>query len=536
MYMDILYKNGVVLDTTAASPLGYDITLDTDTLNNAHRTIQRLSRSFEGVNTGEVAATALPVAPAALEHPASIAQPSAAAHTAPSAPAIELPADIAGLRNWIRQGRISPLEALKIQDGRLRSGDAHIHSVARLCPWSPPKDADAPLAGVGLAHKDNIACGDFAPGNGLAESQRPRATPPMVPIVARLKDSGATQLATLMMAERACGATSENHHFAPVMNPLDSSLFVGGSSSGSAAAVAAGLCYGALGTDTAGSVRIPAASCGLLGFKPSRGVLAGGGVSPLAPSLDTVGWLTRSAADLQVLYQATCTKATAPVEASALRIANALELGRMAPAVADVLDGFLSRAGGLQAMRPLSLQLPREVPAYGETVFYYEAGREHRAALAESPASMNPVARLLCAQGLMLPDAWHAQAVAARPRLRSAFVEQHFGEADLLVMPAFSIPVPERRQVCFESPGFDAATLLEVYRWMMTASFLDLPALVLPVGADAQARPVSVQLLARPGAEAALLAFALRFEVETCGGQRLSGLSAPHKQNVYTLD
>lgn len=428
-------------------------------------------------------------------------------------------------------------EALNIQRGSIRSGDRFIHSVARFCDGTLPRDASAPLAGVGLAHKDNIACGEFAPGNGLPESLRPDAAPPMAPVIARLQASGAEQLATLVMAERACGATAENHHFDPVVNPFDDKLFVGGSSSGSAAAVAAGLCYGALGTDTAGSVRIPAASCGLFGLKPSRGVLAGEGVAPLAPSLDTVGLLARSAADLQALYLAAGANDPSPaIDPTSLRIANALDLDRMAPAVADTLEKFVGGLSLSQPVRTLPMALPREVSAYGETVFYYEAGRLHRAALASPPATFNTVARLLCAQGLLLPEAWYTRALAERRGLREAFVQRHFGDAEILAIPAFSISVPERRQVSFRDSSFDPTVLLETYRWMMPASFLDLPALVMPVGTDTLGRPVSVQLLARPGAEPALLALALRFEVESRGTQGPSGQHVPRVQNVYTLN
>src|SRR5690606_35766522 len=108
----------------------------------------------------------------------------------------------------------------------------------------------------------------------------------------------------LAMAEFACGATGENPHLPLPVNPVDALAAVGGSSSGSGVAVASGLCYASLGTDTAGSVRIPAATCGVLGFKPGRGVLPDTGTHPLAPSLDTVGILARSAADAAEVFAA----------------------------------------------------------------------------------------------------------------------------------------------------------------------------------------------------------------------------------------
>src|SRR5690606_25648989 len=116
--------------------------------------------------------------------------------------------------------------------------------------------------------------------------------------------AGATTLGTLSMAEFASGITGENPNLPLPVNPLGARYAVGGSSSGSAVAVAAGLCYGSLGTDTAGSLRIPAATCGIFTLKPTQNVLELQGCYPLAPSLDTAGIMTRSALDAAVLFAA----------------------------------------------------------------------------------------------------------------------------------------------------------------------------------------------------------------------------------------
>ena len=128
-----------------------------------------------------------------------------------------------------------------------------------------------------LAHKDAFDTGLHAPRLG-----GPRATGeprPAASVLRRLAGHGALNLGALAMAEHACGATAENPHAPTLMNPLDSAAAVGGSSSGSAVAVAAGLCPASLGTDTAGSVRMPAATCGLIGLKPTPGRLSAQGVA-----------------------------------------------------------------------------------------------------------------------------------------------------------------------------------------------------------------------------------------------------------------
>ena len=159
-------------------------------------------------------------------------------------------------------------------------------------PWPPAprraaglrgpavRPASAPptrAAGVPLAHKDAFDTGLHAPRLG-----GPRATGeprPAASVLRRLAGHGALNLGALAMAEHACGATAENPHAPTLMNPLDSAAAVGGSSSGSAVAVAAGLCPASLGTDTAGSVRMPAATCGLIGLKPTPGRLSAQGVA-----------------------------------------------------------------------------------------------------------------------------------------------------------------------------------------------------------------------------------------------------------------
>src|SRR5690606_17274620 len=162
--------------------------------------------------------------------------------------------------------------------------------------------ASLPLAGVGMAHKDIFAMRGRLPYCG---TPAPVATAGNVtPEVQRLAQAGATTLAAVGMAEFACGATGESPHLPQPVNPVHPLAAVGGSSSGSGVAVAAGLCYASLGTDTAGSVRIPAATCGIVGFKPGRGVLPNTGTHPLAPSLDTVGVLARSARDAAQVFAA----------------------------------------------------------------------------------------------------------------------------------------------------------------------------------------------------------------------------------------
>ncbi|HYG43627.1 MAG TPA: amidase, partial [Bordetella sp.] len=197
-----------------------------------------------------------------------------------------LPETIEGLRRLIAGAELNVDEAVSRQRKAFAADKGHC--AVSLLAASSAADPALPLAGVGLAHKDIYRLPGRVPECGAGHPW-PDAPPMAATVIRRLQAAGSSPLAALAMAEHACGATGENPRYPLPINPLDAAAAVGGSSSGSAVAVASGLCYGSLGTDTAGSVRIPAASCGVLGLKPTRDLLPRDGVAPLAPSLDTVG-------------------------------------------------------------------------------------------------------------------------------------------------------------------------------------------------------------------------------------------------------
>ena len=179
------------------------------------------------------------------------------------------------------------------RDGGLEHAGAVDRAVAR--------GSDAgPLAGVPIAIKDLIDQRGIATTNGAAFEVTPATA--SATVVERLEKAGAIIIGRTGLHEYAFGFTSENQHFGPVRNPWDPNLSPGGSSGGSAAAVAAGIVPVAIGTDTGGSIRVPAALCGVVGLKVTHGRVPLTGVTPLAPSLDTVGPIARSVADLAVVY------------------------------------------------------------------------------------------------------------------------------------------------------------------------------------------------------------------------------------------
>src|ERR1700730_8200298 len=160
-----------------------------------------------------------------------------------------------------------------------------------------------PLHGIPISLKDNIYT------NGIRTTAGSKILKDFIPkhdaqVAVLLKEAGPVILGKTNMHEFAYGVTSNNPHYGPVRNPWDTARIPGGSTGGSAAAVAAGLCYGSIGTDTGGSIRIPASLCGIVGLKPTRGHVSDSGVIPLSPTLDCTGPLARSTRDAAILLQA----------------------------------------------------------------------------------------------------------------------------------------------------------------------------------------------------------------------------------------
>src|SRR5207244_2369567 len=213
---------------------------------------------------------------------------------------------LSGARSALRSGAVSPLEVLAACRDRIEQSEAGLGAWRAWDPGVTEAEAnrigaarrnDLPLWGIPIGIKDII---DVAGTPTTANSRVLAGTVPHAdaPVVARLRAAGALILGKTATHEFACGTVTPG-----TSNPWDLGRIPGGSSGGSAAALAAGHCLGALGTDTAGSIRIPAALCGVVGLKPRPGPVSLGGVVPLAPSLDVVGPMARTAADVAVLWE-----------------------------------------------------------------------------------------------------------------------------------------------------------------------------------------------------------------------------------------
>ena len=458
-----------------------------------------------------------------------------------------LPVTLSGLRKALAAGQFTVEEALDAQMTHLRASAPRYRCVTAIHELPGAESSRArqcaafrrPLDGVGLAHKDIFHRIDrpASCGHRLPPPVSRRAS--SAPALTRLDAAGASELASLCMAEFACGATGQSEQGDEPVNPLDPAAAVGGSSSGSAVAVAAGLCYASLGTDTAGSVRIPAATCGVLGLKPTRGLVPSSGVFPLAPSLDTVGVIARSAADAAHLLAVTATRGLRELRA-ALNSPEQLEatlLASPSPRLRYCFDAAPVREDVLAALLDFTRQLPaacqvtpraapwlKELTGYAETLLHVEAAQVHLPRLRQSPTALGPMARAVALPGIALPAVWYAEALARRAQWAKRLVAEYFQAADILLMPALPEGVPDWEEVHTQSPRFNGRVLASLYRLMPFVNYLGFPSIVFPVGTDALGRPVSVQAIGRPFSETTLLSFAYRVERDLFGAEGFAPL------------
>jgi aspartyl-tRNA(Asn)/glutamyl-tRNA(Gln) amidotransferase subunit A len=324
--------------------------------------------------------------------------------------------------------------------------------------------------------------------------------------VARLRAAGATIAGKLNTHEFAYGASTTSPHFGPALNPWNPEHICGGSSGGSGAAVAAGLVDASLGTDTAGSVRIPAAFCGVTGIRPSWGLVSTRGVVPTAWSLDTVGPLAQSAEECERLLE---TMADRPLGGRPAR--DDLRVGILAslferaePAVASVCERAVGELPGQK--EAVTLPFHDELSTVTQLIMLPEATSAHlpwlRTRLADYGADVR--ARLLA--GLLLPSTAYITGMRARRWARAEY-ERALGGYDLLVAPAMPITAPRLDEI-----PEDYRLLLMPYN--SPAALLGLPALSLPCG-FVEGLPVGLSLIGRRGEDGAPLAAAKEFQRAT---------------------
>jgi len=383
------------------------------------------------------------------------------------------------------------------------------------------------LHGVPLAHKDMfyrggavVSCGsrilaDFRPAENSV-------------LLARLEEAGALNLGALHMAEFAMSPMGYNAHLGHGRNPWNPAHVSGGSSSGSGAATAARLVFGALGSDTGGSVRMPAAICGVTGLKPTQGRLPLGGAMPLAPSLDCAGFLARSAADITCLMGA----ATGDGEMfDAIAAGRPSGSGGIVVAVPDLdaADGPMTeeirsivrhaaddlRAAGA-VLRPVPMPDLAELGLIANVILGSEAAAIHRPWLESRPGDYGRQVRRRIERGLLYPATRYIDALRLRGPLLADFLARYLDSgAAALLLPVLPEPVPAIEETTAGSETEIEERFGSFSYWTRAINYLGLPSLALPAGFTGNGLPTGIQLVGRPLSEPLLLRIGRQFQEVT---------------------
>lgn len=390
------------------------------------------------------------------------------------------------------------------------------------------------LHGVPLAHKDMFYRASQV-STGDTEIRRDWVATGNATVLSRLDAAGAIQIGTLNMSEFAAGPTGHNMHYGHCRNAHDWQYMAGGSSSGFGVAVGARLVFGALGSDTGGSIRVPAAANGVLGLKPPYGRVSRHGVMPRAWSLDHVGILARTAADCALMLRviagpdrsdSTASRRAVPDFAAMLSpsikgvrigVPDVSALGPVDDQVGAALEQSLKMLERLGAVVvPVPFGDMRTVFHIAETIIKCEAASMHQAWLEKRPQDYSHQVRSRLEVGLLIPATQYIDALRLRKHLTAEFVNTTMREIDVLHLPVMSFPVPTVDESKVDGAGEAVRTLVgRITSLTRPMNLFGLPALSVPCGFCRNGLPIGFQLVGHAFQEGALLHVAHAFQQAT---------------------
>jgi aspartyl-tRNA(Asn)/glutamyl-tRNA(Gln) amidotransferase subunit A len=451
---------------------------------------------------------------------------------------------IAEAARRIAGGELSPVELTQAALARIESLNPRLNAFLTVLSERAMAAAKAaeqeivagrrrgPLHGIPIGLKDLCAtqgvrttsgskiCRDYVPAEDAT-------------VAARWAAAGTILLGKLHLNEFAYGPDGDNVHDGPARNPWDTERITGGSSSGSGAALAASLCLGALGTDTGGSIRIPAALCGIVGLKPTYGRVSRHGITPLSWSLDHVGPMAKTVEDVALLLQAmagydpkdpSTARLPVPDYAAALRDGvRGVRIGVPRQYFFELIDPEVDAAvrAAIEVLRRLGATV-REVswPALRYTTLaalvlvLAEASTFHEAWIRTQPEAYHPDIALRLKWGLLLPAAAYLKAQRLRARLCQE-AARLWAEVDVLAVPATVIAAPRLGEAHVQLGGRQIATREALLRTMRPFNLTGLPAISLPCGFTGAGLPIGLQLAGKPFDEATVLRVAHAYERHT---------------------
>jgi aspartyl-tRNA(Asn)/glutamyl-tRNA(Gln) amidotransferase subunit A len=349
-------------------------------------------------------------------------------------------------------------------------------------------ELDAPGEGMRLAVKDLFDTAGIVTtyGSAIFHDHVPDRS---ATAVTQLEEAGYAIVGKTNLHEFAYGVTSENEHYGDVVNPLDPSRIPGGSSGGNGAALAAGLCDVALGTDSAGSIRLPAACCGVVGFKPTHGLVPTDGVFPLAPTFDHAGPMARSVGD--------CVAMLRPL-ADGHPLSSLEEVSLAVSWTEEAEPLVRERVEAAAALFPRRTQVDFPLPERFSPAFQREVADVHRELFAEHRDLYGENVRTKIERCFGVTDDEVDASLSAREAYRGRALEA-LGGSDLLLTPTMAFVAPP-------VGAGDAVLRQAVFRFTRPFNSLGWPALALPCGAAQHGLPASLQLVGPPRADSLVLA------------------------------
>ncbi len=453
--------------------------------------------------------------------------------------------DAAAMADAVRSGTVSAVELAQASLDRIAATDGRVNAFtdvvreralrraaqvdASLASSNGARTRELPLLGVPFAVKNLF---DIAGLQTLAGSKIERDSTPArgdALLVRRLESAGAVLVGALNMDEYAYGFTTENSHVGPAHNPHDLTRIAGGSSGGSGAAVAAGQVPLTLGSDTNGSIRVPASLCGIFGLKPTFGRLPRTGTYPFISSLDHLGPFARSARDLALAYDAMqgpetqtlrdpgCAQRTAePVAAQLSHGTRGLRIGVLGGyfrerALPEALSAVDRVAEALGAHQTVELPMVEAGRAAAFLITNAEGAALHLADLRKRPQDFEPLSRDRFLAGALIPAAWVARAQRVR-RLYAEQVAKLFERFDILLAPSTPCAATPIGAEWFELNGQRLPVRPNMGVLTQPISCIGLPVCAVPVWGAHASLPIGVQVIAAPWREDLALRVAVALE------------------------
>jgi len=446
-------------------------------------------------------------------------------------------ADALALAADVRARRVTAREAAREAIEKIRARDPALNCFTAVLADSALRDADAvdaflaagrdpgPLAGVPFAVKNLFDIAGLATlaGSKINAGHSPAAKDATV--VGRLRGAGAVLVGALNMDEYAFGFTTENTHYGPTRNPHDHSRVAGGSSGGSAAAVAGGMVPLALGSDTNGSIRVPAALCGIFGLKPTYGRLSRAGAALFGISFDHVGPLAASVRDLAAAYDvmqgpdpADPVCAGRPIDPCLPHLDDGLDGLRIAVADGhfatrgepEVFTAVDSVAKAVGATRRVTIRENDRARAAAMIITASEGASLHMDDLKSRPMDFDAMTRDRFLAGALLPASLYVRAQRFRAWYRQQ-VGEIFRDVDVLLAPTTPFSAPPIGEDTIEVAGTRVPMRPMLGLYTQPLSFIGLPVITVPL-AGAAPLPLGVQLIAAPWNEPALFRMAAALE------------------------